>query len=486
MFRFAGNNLDYKSILLLLAIGLNIPFVSAQKVWDYYGEPEKGITVTGIVKGDVGSASSGSIKIYRNGTLFHEVFPGAGGRYEADLPFDSDYEMEFIIPGNVTKRIKVETNITQDLQDFYDEPLSFNVALPKATGGPLDEAYKMPVTRLYFDRTSDVYTRDMVTEDLFRSNLKAKQAEHKRWLEQQNKKQDEEALKKAEEERLRKEREAQQKKEEAEARKREMEDRRRMQEQEFLKKQEDERLKKEALKRQREIEDSLYKANEKQVVEKVLKEKEEIKQQQEQEDQLLWEKITDNSAELAAKRKREISDSIFVANQAKTASSGPNKGTAGGGPSVFFSTKLTEVEKAKDYSAEERYLNWVKKRQEAEQKRTDRLERLKNESKKVSSLDNKRREEILLLKKQSEERKQKLAQLAAEKEAEAERVRKEALAEVMNEKVISLVAYSSAGNSNSKYFGYVNYGNGKGRVELTEEEYKSLSAKYKDIYSKEP
>lgn len=463
----------------MLAIGLNIRFVSAQKVWDFYGEPEKGITVTGIVKGDVGSASSGSVKIYRNGSLFHEVFPGPGGRYEADLPFDSEYELEFIIPGNVTKRIKVETNVTKELQDFYDEPLSFNVALPKATGGPLDEAYKMPVTRLYFDRTSDVFARDMVTEDLFRSNLKAKQAEHKLWLEQQKEKQDEEARKKAEEESLRKKLEAEKKKEEAEARKREMEERRRMQEQEFLKKQEEERLKKEALKRKREIEDSLYKANEKRVAENVPKTKEEIKQQ---EDPLLWK----NSAGLAEERKREISDSIFVADQSETPSSGLNERTAGGGNSVYFSAKLTDEEKTKDYSAEERYLNWLKKRQETEQKRAERVERLKNESKKVSALDNKRREEILLLRKQSEERKQRLALLAAEKEAEVERLRKEALAEVMNEKVITLVAYSTAGNSNSKYYGYVNYGNGKGRIELTEEEYKSLSAKYKDIYNKEP
>jgi hypothetical protein len=109
----------------------------------------------------------------------------------------------------------------------------------------------------------------------------------------------------------------------------------------------------------------------------------------------------------------------------------------------------------------------------------------KNESQKVSGLDNKRREEILLLKKQSEERKQKLAFMAAEKEFESENIRRTYVEEVMYEKVVILVAYSSTGNSNSKYFGYVNYGNGKGSIELTENEYRVLSAKYKDVYTRE-
>lgn len=198
----------------------------AQQVWDYYGKPEKGITVTGIVKGELSGQSGGSIKIYRDGKFFQEVFPNSNGQYEADLPYNSSYEMEFSVPGCVTKKITVETNLPTELQSKAQDPLAFNMSLPKASKGPLDEAYEVPVSRLFFDKTLGDFNRDMVAEEKFRSTLRAKQLEQKKWLEEekakeeaekQKKREEELAKKKAEEEaaRLKAEAEAKRKAEEA-------------------------------------------------------------------------------------------------------------------------------------------------------------------------------------------------------------------------------------------------------------------------------
>ncbi len=168
----------------------------------------------GIVKGEATGSAGGSVKIYRNGSFYQEVFVGSTGKYEADLPFDDDYELEFSIPGCVTKRIKVETNVPTDVQDQPIEPLAFNMSLPKATNGPLDEAYKVPVSRLFFDKTVDDFNRDMVAEEAFRNTLKAKQAEHKRWLDEQK------AEEEAEKQRLRDEELARKKRKKRPVRKR--------------------------------------------------------------------------------------------------------------------------------------------------------------------------------------------------------------------------------------------------------------------------
>ncbi len=475
--------------VLFTALGSSLPLFS-QKVWDYYGEPEKGITVTGIVKGDVGSASSGSIKIYRNGKFYNEVFPGPGGKYEADLPFGDDYDLEFSIPGCVTKRIKVETNLDKELRDHYDEPLSFNMALPKATNGPLDEAYEKPVSRLYFNNATDAYERDMVTEKIFKDYLAVKQVEHKRWLEEQKEKAEkekEEAKRKAQEEAKQKADEQARLKAEAaaaERARREAEERARR-DAEFLEKQKQEQQRELDKLRQKEIADSVFRAKEKIRLEQEAAAREAERLRKEKEDDELWKKITDKTAELEAKRQREISDSLFIANQ-QASNVGTLSGTAGGGKRVYYDVQISDTEKFVDVSAVERTNNWLRKIQQKREEYLNRQEARRAEKLRNQMADFKRQEDLMKQKSDAEQRRIELARKQKEAEEAAEAIRRQRVQESLDKQVVILAAYSTGNNKNSKYYGYVNFGDGKGPLELTEAEYREFAVKYTAIYNKQP
>jgi hypothetical protein len=327
------------TFLFLVAVFIFSLGATAQQVWNFYGEAEKGIVVTGLVKGEAGSGASGSVKIYRDGKFYQEVFPGPGGKYEVELPFDSDYELVYSIPGCVTKKIKVETNLPAEAHNQTVEPLAFNMSLPKATNGPLDEAYEVPVSRLFFDKSIDDFNRDMVTEETFRNTLKAKQAEHKRWLEEQKQK---EELEKTEKQKIELEKKktedavAKQKADEAaaaSAKKKAEEDARRAaevvaqkkaqeeiakkaQEEALLKKQRDEELRKQEELRQKQVSDSLFKENERIKLEKLAAAKEVERLKKEAADKALQDKQNAQQlALLAQQRKKEIIDSTYQANE---------------------------------------------------------------------------------------------------------------------------------------------------------------------------
>lgn len=556
---------------MLAALLLLLSPARAQQVWDVYGEPEKGITVTGIVKGESGSSSGGVVKIYRNGTFYQEVYPGSTGKYEADLPFDSQYEMEFSIPGCVTKRIKVETNVPADAQDVPIEPLAFNMSLPKASDGPLDEAYETPVSRLFFDKSVDDFNRDMTVEEAFRSTLRAKQAEQKRWLEEQKAKdeaekqrlRDEElARKKAEEAaraeaaRLKAEAEARAKaeadarakaeaaaaqrakeeadrkaKEEAMARQQQEAEQRRLdeirrkqeadslykaKEQERLTKEaaaaEEERKRKEAADqalwermndqraaqerlRQKEIQDSLFRENEKVRLAKEAAEREAAeRQKKEADDQLHQARLAKEAADAEAERRRkEVADSLFKeqerirleAEAAANQTSGTSYG--GSGRSVFYQTEDPPPQ-VKDNSAWERTQNWKRKREERKQAYLDLLDRRREEARRVRSMDARRRNEVLERQTDLAERRRQIAERDRVRELEAERLRQTRLKESLGKEIVILVAYSSASanHAKAKFYGYVNFGDGKGPLELTESEYRELSERFKKVYNSKP
>jgi len=502
----------------------------AQQVWDVYGEPEKGITVTGIVKGEGGASSAGSVKIYRDGKFYQEVFPGSTGKYEADLPFDSDYELEFSIPGCVTKRIKVETNLPADAKNEVQEPLAFNMSLPKATNGPLDEAYQTAVSRLFFDKSLGDFTRDMVAEEAFRNTLKAKQGEQKRWLEEQKAKEEEEkrklreeelAKKKAEEaERLAAEAAARQKAEaearakaEADAKKaaeaavaeREKRDAEaKAQADALAQKYKDEELRKlTELQRKREA-DSLYRETERLRNEKNAATKAEAERLKlEAETKALNEQALKKAqAEEAERMRKQMSDSLYRENErikkeaeaaaeaelrkrqqaADSAYQSPS--TGGSGKSVFYQIGA-ETAKIKDESALERALNWQRKKEERRQAYLARIERRKAEGERLAQYDTKRERDFMERRAAIEQRRKEFAEKQRLKEEEAERLRKARFQESKDKKIVVLVAYSIANNPNAKYYGYVNFGDGKGPLELTESEYKELAARFKGIYNKQ-
>ena len=551
----------------------------AQQVWDVYGEPEKGMTVTGVMKGE--GASGGSIKIYRDGKFYLEVFAGSTGKYEADLPFNSQYELEFSMPGCVTKKIKVETNLPAASQDQVIEPLAFNMSLPKATNGPLDEAYTVPVSRLYFDKGIGDFNRDMVTEEAFRNMLKSKQAEQKRWLEEQKSKEDLDKQKKreedlakkkaedaatadaarqkaAEEARIRAEQEAKKQADAAAAKKAQEEAPRKAQEDALVKKHQDEEFRKREELRRRNEADSLYRINEKIRLEKEALAREAEKKKQEAADLALWEKMNDRKAALEMerqkavqdslfkaeqrnraqredaekagaerrkreadelaynermvkkaqamedeRRRREISDSLYNANarlqqeaearkrqeeeEARNAARETAEATytGGGGRSVFYRMEEAKA-RPKDAGAVDRAANWERKREERRSAYLARIQRHREEGERLKIYDSRKEREFMEKRRLIEERRLAVAERNRLRDEEAERLRKARLQESLDKKIVILVAYSSGStqNPNAKFYGYVNFGDGKGPLELTESEYKELSRNYNGIYNK--
>src|SRR5690606_8457364 len=145
------------------------------------------ISLSGIVKTDVGSSSTTSITLYQNGKKIRTVYPNAQGKYELELNFQSDYEIVFASEGNVSKKMLVNTETEGD-DDEYDIPtLNFNIQLPKSTGGPIDEAYQTPVSRLFIDEAMGNFNRDTKVEAAFKAELKRKTDEHKKWIVEQKK-----------------------------------------------------------------------------------------------------------------------------------------------------------------------------------------------------------------------------------------------------------------------------------------------------------
>lgn len=161
------------------------------------------ISLSGIVKTDVGSSSTTSITLYQNGKKIRTVYPNAQGKYELELNFQSDYEIVFASEGNVSKKMLVNTETEGD-DDEYDIPtLNFNIQLPKSTGGPIDEAYQTPVSRLFIDEAMGNFNRDTKVEAAFKAELKRKTDEHKKWIVEQKK--EEAEKRRLEEERKREE-----------------------------------------------------------------------------------------------------------------------------------------------------------------------------------------------------------------------------------------------------------------------------------------
>lgn len=542
---------DYLFVVVLLLLSLP---TKAQQVWDYYDKVEKGITVTGIVKGEVAGGSAGSIKIYRDGKFYQEIFPGSGGKYEAELPYDSEYEMEFSAPGCVTKKIKVETNLPLELQDKPQEPLAFNMSLPKASLGPLDEAYQTPVSRLYFDKGYGDFNRDMSVEETFKDILRAKQAEQKRWLEEQKAKEEAEKLKKqaeedakkkaeadakvaadaaakkkAEEEAAKKkaeekaaakkkaeeaaaakrkaEEEAARKKAEAEAqRQAEIAAQKKAQDDAFHQKQlEEEQRKAEELRKKREA-DSLYKLNEQKRLQQQAADLEAERLRKEAEDKALWEKLNSEEAARAEKRRKEIQDSTYLANEkmrleaeqaaleaqrkeeeeANAAFASPSPPTVSGGKAVYYDPAAKETKRAPDNSAAERASNWQRIRQQRREAAVAKQESRKREAAELRVRQTKKEREYMAQRQAMEERRHAAAERNKQKEAEAEAIRQARLKETLDKKIVVLVAYSSASthNPNMKFYGYVNFGDGKGPIELTEAEYKQMAERFNGIYNK--
>lgn len=453
----------------------------AQKIWNYYGEPEKSMTVSGIVKGEVGPITSGVVKIFRNGEFYHEIFLGPGGRYDADLPFGDEYEMEFSVPGCVTKRIQVETNVEKGTEDTFDEPLSFNMALPKATGGPLDEAYEKPVSRLFFNRSTDIFERDMVTEKVFKDFLAVKQIEQKRWLEEQK----ELAEKAKEEARQALALERGKAKDQSSGKGDRGDQNRAGSDLAFLEKQKQEQQKAFDQLRQKAVADSLFLVREAERFKLEAERKEAERLANEKADDELWRKLNDKTAEMEAKRKREIADSLFIANQelAITASS---KGTVGGGQGAYYAVNLSPAEKFVDVSAVERNNNWLLKLRRQREELVMEKNRRMSEKAMIQKADLKYQSDLMRLKAEAEQRKFERARKEKEAEDAADALRRQRVQESLNKKVVTLVAYSAKDNNNLKYYGYVNFGDGKGALELTESEYRVYAAKYSQIYNKEP
>lgn len=177
------------------------------------GEDES-LTVGGYLKTETGEVSQAAITLYENGNKLRTLYPNAAGRYELELSFQKEYEIEYRSEGNVSKRMLIST-VTRNAADEYDlPPLNFNVQLPRKTGGPVDEAYAQPVSRLFIDEASGEYERDYKVEQAFKEVLKAKTAEQKTWedeqkrLAQEQKKAEEEARKSEEDARRKAEEEA--------------------------------------------------------------------------------------------------------------------------------------------------------------------------------------------------------------------------------------------------------------------------------------
>ncbi len=465
---------------LLFFLGL-VDSLFSQKIWNYYGEPEKSMTVSGIVKGDVGPITSGVIKIFRNGEFYHEVFLGAGGRYDVDLPFGDEYEMEFSVPGCVTKRIQVETNVEEGLEDTFDEPLSFNMALPKATGGPLDEAYEKPVSRLFYNRSVEAFERDMVTEKVFKDYLAVKQVEHKSWLAEQK-----ELAENAKQEAKLAQASEREKSKEMASQKDVMEtERKARSELAFLERQRQEEQKALEKLRQKEVADSIFRAMELERLKLEAERKEADRLAAQKADDELWRKLNDKTAEMEAKRKREIADSLFIANQAQAGTNNLT-GTVGGGKGAYYAVNLSPAEKYIDVSALERNNNWLLKIKRNREELIRRKNRRTEEKARIQQADFKYRSDLMRLKAEADQRRLDRARKDKEAEEAADAIRKQRVQESLNKKVVTLVAYSTKGNKNAKYYGYVNFGDGKGSLELTESEYKAYAAKYNQIYNKEP
>src|SRR5690606_26160243 len=159
--------------------------------------------------------------------------------------------------GNVSKRMLVNTETSGD-DDEYDIPtLNFNIELPKKTGGPIDEAYAQPVSRLFINEELETFDRDAKVEQQFKNTLKQKTGEQKKWIEEQKaleeqKKKEAEELRKAEELARRK---ALEEAKAAELQKQKEEAERLKQEEEAARKAREEALKAEEERKKREMEE---------------------------------------------------------------------------------------------------------------------------------------------------------------------------------------------------------------------------------------
>lgn len=195
---------------ILFVLLISTILTNSLSVYSQTGGPlVETISLSGIVKTDIGSYSDIQITLFQNGKKIRSVYPNAQGKYELELNFQSDYEIVFASKGNVAKKMLVNTETEGD-DDEYDIPtLNFNIQLPKASGGPIDEAYNTPVSRLFIDEELGNFNRDSKVESAFKNELKRKTDEHKKWEAEQKlllaqQKAEEEERKKAEEEARRK------------------------------------------------------------------------------------------------------------------------------------------------------------------------------------------------------------------------------------------------------------------------------------------
>lgn len=273
-----------KNVMLLVAIFMLVLPNFAQTGNDLV----ETISLSGYVKTDVGSMNSTQITLYANGKKIRSVYPNAQGKYELELNFQTDYEIVFSSDGNASKRMLVNTETKGD-DDEYDIPtLNFNIQLPKSTGGPIDEAYEKPVSKLFVDESLGQFNRDSKVEADFKAYLKKKTDEQKKWEEEQK---NLDAQKKKEEE--------ERKREEELARKKALEDAR-LAEANKLKAEaaEKERLEKERIAQMKADQDAKKKAEQ----DALLAEQEKLRQQ----DILRKEEAEAKKKEAEAKRLEEI------------------------------------------------------------------------------------------------------------------------------------------------------------------------------------
>lgn len=530
------------------------------------------ISLSGIVKTESGSPAQTKIDLYQNGKKLRTVYPNPSGRYELELNYQSDYELVYTSEGNVSKRMLVNTETSGD-DDEYDIPtLNFNIELPKATGGPIDEAYAQPVSRLFINEELETFDRDAKVEQQFKNILKQKTGEQKKWIEEQKaleeqKKKEAEELRKAEElarrqaleearaaelqkqkaeaDRLKQEEEAARKareealKAEEERKKREMEEQDRLAKEAYAQKQAQEAAKKQALEEKAKADLAL--AEERRKAEEARKEEEKRKAMSEAEAL----KNARLQAEAEAQRKAELEREQIEANRlkkeqdAKEAQAIAEREAAEKEAERLRKLKeLKEIEEAErkaKLQAEQEALSTKKayenkadeemtlffkriiergqrnqsqilnKAQEKEAAENSKLQKRTtqylDEKKKMEELAERKQAMVLRQQKIAAEdmstkkaneirqgKQDKFAKELAEREAkrqaflaeknrkeeEAEKQRAALLAEAMkkgNKPILTVFSFYDG-----KYYGTVNYNDGKGNIPITESEFKQIQS----------
>ena len=93
-----------------------------------------------------------TITIKRNGSLFKTITPEDNGRFEAELPSDAIYIVEFSKPGHITKRIEINTrNVPPDDATYGLDFAGFEVSLFEEIDGLDVSILNQPIAKIAFD-----------------------------------------------------------------------------------------------------------------------------------------------------------------------------------------------------------------------------------------------------------------------------------------------------------------------------------------------